>query len=117
MTAVSQLICKQEGGIDRGDNKNKNMKTFFDGTYYIPVNTTLFPAGTICCLGCHVSACVPSSGLVFKLFYHVLSINLPCKQCGSTSALYIICTTYYITYYNGLVFYLLVNTVVILLKF
>jgi hypothetical protein len=26
-----------------------------DNIYYIPVNTTLFPAGTVCCLG-HVLA-------------------------------------------------------------
>lgn len=44
-------------------------------TYYIPINTRLFPAGTVCCLG-HVLACVPSSGSIigYNYCYQVLGV-------------------------------------------
>jgi hypothetical protein len=40
--------------------------SFSDNIYYIPVSTTLFPAGTVCCLGLRVLTNVPPSGPVFS---------------------------------------------------
>jgi hypothetical protein len=49
-----------------------------DNIYYIPVNTTLFPAGGICCLGRHVSihTYMPSSGPVIILSCTSRKFNL-----------------------------------------
>jgi hypothetical protein len=91
--------------------------------YSCPQNTISSRWG--CCLGWHVLVHVlsPSCPVLSWDYCIIVVINVSCMQHkftrkpnGFSGVLYTIYTICYIVYYNGLVFYLLVNIVVILLK-
>jgi hypothetical protein len=92
----------------------KNRVIVLDNIYYIPLSTTLFSAGRVCCLGRHFSAHVCHLQVLYlvTLFYHVLSINFHVNRVDPSVGytLYILCTI------MGWIFISWFNTVIILLE-
>jgi hypothetical protein len=77
---------------------------YIDNIYYIPINTTQFPTGGVCCLGRNISA---HACHLLARFLVIIILSCPyskfvCKASKSTSALYTVYTTLYIVTYKAL---------------